>query len=199
MEKRTLIQHLFLITSITFMLLPLIVTLSAILTSVLKEMSWYRYIEMYIVPFESRMVLAMVRILGIPGFVSNQGQANLYLIKAGVKLPIKLEWNCLGWQSLVFLCITLITGLRGTFTTGSKFTAVVIGILGTVIINLFRISIVLTLAYYWNAAAIIVHDYFAAFFSLIWLFGFWWFAYKFILDEKEDIKDISNKAAFGIK
>ena len=41
--------------------------------------------------------------------------------------------------------------------------------------------------YYVNSlAAQIIHDYLAAFLTLLWLIFFWWFSYSFILEEKPD-------------
>ncbi|TME07395.1 MAG: hypothetical protein E6I69_08015 [Chloroflexi bacterium] len=60
---------------------------------------------------------------------------------------------------------------------------VMIGVLGTVIINLGRIAIVSVLAarvgYY---PAIFVHDWAATIVTVIWLTGFWLFAQRWILE-----------------
>ena len=40
-------------------------------------------------------------------------------------------------------------------------------------------------AYFINSLfALLVHDYFAALTTIIWLIFFWWFAYKYVLEEK---------------
>ena len=37
--------------------------------------------------------------------------------------------------------------------------------------------------------ALIYHDYFAAtILTFIWLFAFWWFAYGFVLEERESVQ-----------
>jgi exosortase/archaeosortase family protein len=63
---------------------------------------------------------------------------------------------------------------------------VLFGILGTFLSNICRMSLITALAYYWNEfAAMIVHDYFAMFVSLVWMIFFWWFSYAYILEEKQ--------------
>ena len=78
------------------------------------------------------------------------------------------------------------TGLRGAWKTLSKVEVVILGVLGTFLINLFRMAFITSLAYYVNhIAAMIIHDYFAAFIALIWLIFFWWFSYSYILEPKK--------------
>jgi hypothetical protein len=46
-------------------------------------------------------------------------------------------------------------------------------------------AFIVSLAYYWNtAAAMIIHDYFASFVALVWMLFFWWFSYRYILEDK---------------
>jgi exosortase/archaeosortase family protein len=88
----------------------------------------------------------------------------------------------------VLLGLTLITGLKGEWKTMSKVETVLLGVLGTFLVNVFRMAFITSLAYYVNhIAAMIIHDYFAAFIALIWLIFFWWFSYSFILEERKPI------------
>ena len=60
-----------------------------------------------------------------------------------------------------------------------------LGFTGTLLVNIFRMSIIAIGIYYVNSlAAQIVQDYFAAFLTLIWLIFFWWFSYAYVLEEK---------------
>lgn len=184
-QKKTF-KELFLIVAIILPLLPLIVTFSAFLTTMFEKMGWYVFLQDYIVPFESRLVAVVIKFVGITASVTENDSFSLALFKPdGGIIPVALEWNCLGWQSMILLLISLITGLRGDYTLTSKLETVVIGVLGTFMSNLFRMAIIVALAYYWNSlAALIIHDYFASFVALIWMIFYWWFSYKFVLESK---------------
>jgi len=107
------------------------------------------------------------------------------MIKNGAAIPVDLSWNCLGWQSGLLLLVSLVAGLRGAFTTVSRIKCVIFGLTGTLLMNILRMSIIALGIYYVNSlAAQIVHDYFAAFLTLIWLVVFWWFAYAYILESR---------------
>jgi exosortase/archaeosortase family protein len=98
----------------------------------------------------------------------------------------------LGWQSMILLALTLVTGLRGPYTLFSKLEVIVFGVLGTFLSNLFRMALITSLAYYWNnVAAMIIHDYFAMFVALIWMVFFWWFSYAYLLDERQSVLESS--------
>jgi exosortase/archaeosortase family protein len=131
------------------------------------------------------MVAVIIKLAGIKGLVASGQQFSMILVKGSEAIPIKLEWNCLGWQSMILLLITLVIGLRGNYTIRSKAETLIVGILGTFISNLLRMAFIVSLAYYWNAAAaMIIHDYFASFVALVWMLFFWWFSYRYILEEK---------------
>jgi len=95
-------------------------------------------------------------------------------------------WNCVGWQSALLLVVSLFAGLKGAFSNLSRIKCILLGLSGTLLINIFRMSFIAIGIYYVNAlAAQIVHDYFAALLTLIWLIFFWWFVYSFVLEAKE--------------
>lgn len=185
-NQKALFRKIFLVMAIILLALPLIVTFSSVLTTIFEKMSWYKFLENYLVPFESRLVIIIIKFFGVTGQVAVGENFSLVLAKGSSLIPIKLEWNCLGWQSMILLAITFAMGLRGKYSFGSKLEIVLIGILGTFIINLFRIAFIVILAYYWNAlAAMIIHDYFASFVALVWILFFWWFSYTYVLDSSE--------------
>lgn len=97
-----------------------------------------------------------------------------------------ISWNCLGWQSLVIFAISLLTGLSGNFTRLSKLESILIGILGTFLLNLARIVVlVLGIVYANQFFAFVLHDYLMILAAILWLFLFWWFSYAFVLEKKE--------------
>ena len=99
----------------------------------------------------------------------------------------EIVWNCIGWQSLLFFVITAFVGLQGDkYTNLSKLKALVIGGLGTFLVNILRIVVVVLVAFYFGQfPAIIVHDYGSIVAVIVWLFLFWWFAYSFVLESRE--------------
>lgn len=185
MRQKATFKKLFAGTAILLAALPFIVTFSAALTSLFSKMGWYLALQRFVVPFEARLVAVLLRLVNIKGIVTPGASFAMLLERPGEPyLPVALEWNCLGWQSLVLLGLTLLTGLRGDWKLFSKAQVVLLGILGTFLVNLFRMAFITALAYYVNEiAARIIHDYFAAFMALVWLIFFWWFSYSFVLEE----------------
>jgi exosortase/archaeosortase family protein len=185
-DQKATFKKLFAAVAILLAVLPFIVTFSAALTSFFNKIGWYIALQRFVVPFEARLVAVLLRVVNIRGVVTPGSNFAMLLERPGQSyLPVSLEWNCLGWQSLVMLGLTLATGLRGNWKLLSKLEVVLVGILGTFLVNLFRMAFITALAYYVNEiAARIIHDYFAAFAALIWLIFFWWFSYSFVLEER---------------
>ena len=171
--------------AILMVLLPPFAALNSLLTRWLDESAWYQPIQEYIVPWQARMVAATISPFGVPSRVTPGNPISaFYMIKGGAAIPVNLSWNCLGWQSMLLLIISLFAGLRGNYTTRSRFQLVAIGLLGTILVNVFRMSVIALGIYYVNSlAAQIVHDYFASFVTLLWIIFFWWFSYRYILLE----------------
>jgi exosortase/archaeosortase family protein len=176
-QKRTFI-FIFLLLVIALVFLPFLVSFNDVLTRVVEKIGWYMWVQEKVVPMEIKMVAVLVSPLGID-FVAHRDSMTINGIHAG------MSWNCLGWQSLLLLFITLFLGLRGNYTFVSKIEAILIGLLGTFLVNLLRIVfIVIILVLSRPLFAVVFHDYLAAIVTIIWLFAFWWFCYKFVLEEK---------------
>lgn len=186
---KTVFKNIFIFIAIVLTVLPTVVTFSAMITSLFNHMQWYVLLQKYVVPFESRLVAVMIKPIGITALIpSDTTSVSLLLKKPHDYVPIVLEWNCLGWQSMLLLLITLATGLRGKYSFVSKCEVILFGILGTFLINIFRMAFIVIVAFYWNSFAVfIVHDYFATFIALLWMIFYWWFAYRFILEEKKAV------------
>jgi exosortase/archaeosortase family protein len=186
MDKKHTFKMVLAATAVLLAVLPLIVTFSSVLTGLFDRMGWYVWLQDIVVPFESRLVAVIVKLVGITAKITSGQNFSMVLMKGGDRMiPIRLEWNCLGWQSMILLAVTFVTGLRGYFTRLSKLETIVVGILGTFLTNLFRMAFIVTLSYYWNAAAaMIIHDYFASLVAIIWMLFFWWFSYRYILEDK---------------
>jgi exosortase/archaeosortase family protein len=162
-----------------FMFLPLTLSLNDVLTKAVEHFGWYRSLQAVVVPEWIRLVGTILKLLGIKfaaytdGFTANG-------------IPAKFSWNCLGWQSLVLFLISLPFGLSGKgYTFISKLKATLIGILSLFLVNLLRIVFtVLLLVISRPLYAVVFHDYLAAAVAIAWLIVFWWFAYKFVLEER---------------
>lgn len=196
MDKKNTFKLILAATVVLLSVLPLVVTFSSVLTNLFNRMGWYTWLQEEVVPFESKLVAVIVKPVGIIAKIAPTGQNfSMVLVKGGSQLiPIRLEWNCLGWQSMILLAITFATGLKRCFTNLSKLETILVGILGTFLTNLFRMAFIVSLSYYWNSAAVmIVHDYFASLVAVMWMLFFWWFSYRYILEEKDGGKDIETE------
>jgi exosortase/archaeosortase family protein len=95
-----------------------------------------------------------------------------------------ISWNCIGWQSLILLGISLATGLRGNYTWPARAQVAILGVLGTIFVNLFRVTLVCVLAALaGRLPAVIFHDYGGTVLIVVWLFGFWALADRWILGD----------------
>ena len=185
--RRPIIRLVLIMAAILVMILPFVTTFNEFLTRIVETTGMDRFLTDWIVPVEARMLAVILRLVGIPSMVST---TSIYLDKGGFYLPIYINWNCVGWQSFILYAITLITGIQGPFTKASKFEAMVVGFLGTFLVNLLRIASVAVVAYWWGQLpAVIYHDYGGTLIILIWLFIYWWFSHGWLLEPMEQLPD----------
>ena len=175
---------LFLILTLVLVFMPFLATFNDILTRIVINLRGYSFIRDYIVPTEVRMVAVVLAGVGFDVAVTKE-----YVVLGNTQTQpfiAEIVWNCIGWQSLLFFIITAFVGLQGDkYTNLSKFKALVIGALGTFLVNIFRIVAVVLIAFYFGQyPAIIVHDYGSILAVIFWLFFFWWFTYQFVLEER---------------
>ncbi len=129
-------------------------------------------------------------ILGFIGIPSQVSTSTIYLDKGGFFLPVYISWNCVGWQSFILFAVTLATGIQGPFSKASKIEAVIIGFLGTFLVNLLRIASVAVVAFYFGQMpAVVYHDYGGTILILIWLFAYWWFSHGWLLEPLDELPD----------
>lgn len=186
MRQKDTFKILFAVFAIIMVLLPPLAALNTFLTDFLNHAGWYQPIQDWIVPWQARMVATAISPFGIDSRVTPGSRFSaFYMVKDGAAIPVDLSWNCLGWQSVLLFAVSLFAGLRGAFSDLSRIKCVLLGLAGTLLVNIFRMSFIAVGIYYVNPlAAQIVHDYLAALLTLIWLFFFWWFSYAFILETK---------------
>lgn len=173
---------IFLILVLVLTLLPFMATFNDILTRIVINLKGYWLIRDFIVPFEVKMVGGILTLFGMQVALTKE-----YVV-LGDTQPFLAEivWNCIGWQSLLFFILTCWVGLQGDrYTNTSKIKALIIGLLGTFLVNIVRIVVVILVAYYMGQlTAAVVHEYGSLIVSISWLFFFWWFSYSFVLEDK---------------
>lgn len=182
-SKRTLSTVLILVV-LVLVALPFWTSFQDLLTRFVMRVGWYKALQDWIVPYELRVIGTILALVGFPIRV---GQAYIEWTKtSGGNEVIYLAWNCVGWQTLVLFVITLFTGLSGHYTILSKAETLAIGILGTYLINMFRLALVVAVYFFAGRPfGIVFHDYFSNLLTLGWLFLFWWFAHGFVLESKQ--------------
>lgn len=186
MRRSNVFATLFALIVIFMMILPFLLTFNEVVTKLVEKFQLYMAIQRFVVPAEVRMVSLLISFFGVKSLAHPNG----FTVNGTF---LEMTWNCVGWQSLLLLSITLFVGFKnGVYTWTSKIQALLIGLLGTFFVNIIRLFIiVLIFAYLRPIYGIVYHDYLAAITTVIWLFFFWWFCYKYVLVGKqgEGIRD----------
>jgi len=181
-EKQGLLethQALITMTALVLMVLPFITTFDEFLTAIVMRSNAYVAIQNLIVPYEGKMIAVILRAFGYTAYTSGS------IIIIPEALRIYISWNCIGWQSLVLFAMTLLTGLRGPYTLRSKALCVLIGVQGTLLLNLLRISSVILVALFAGyLPALIFHDYGGTALVVLWLVFYWHMAFHHILRDE---------------
>ena len=161
------------------MLLPLVTTFDDFLTTWALQLGANNPLQA-IVPVEARMVVGLLGLVGIHAAAS--GSHLVVWDSAGAMHTLFISWNCIGWQSLVLLGVSFISGLRGRHPLEARIQVIVIGVAGTMLLNLVRVAVVAGIAATVGVTpAVLFHDYGGTFLVVAFLFGFWIFAQRWIL------------------
>ncbi len=188
-ERDTLNLTLIAASCALLMVLPLVTTFDDFLTGWALHLGANNPLQS-IVPVEARMVVGLLGVLGI-----HSAAAGSHLVvwdRSGAMHVLLISWNCIGWQSLVLLALSFFSGLRGRHPLESRVQVVIIGIAGTMLLNLLRVAAVACLAATWGQTpAILFHDYGGTVLVVVWLFGFWMFVQRWILpaEASEDVME----------
>jgi exosortase/archaeosortase family protein len=161
------------------MLLPLVTTFDDLLTTWATQFGANNPLQ-EIVPIEARMVVGLLGLVGIHAAAS--GSYMVVWDGAGAMHSLFISWNCIGWQSLILLGVSLMTGLRGRHPVEARVQVIVIGVAGTMLLNLVRVAAVAAIAAKLGVTpAILFHDYGGTVLVITYLFLFWLFAQRWIL------------------
>ena len=166
--------------TLLMVVLPFVVSFNDVLTRIIEGNRMYKWTAQNIVPIEAKMMGVLLMPFGYKYAFS---PSNSTIVVNGINMGI--TWNCIGWQSFLLLLVTMLVGLRGKYTKLSIAAVVSIGILGTFWLNILRMIFTVLLAVHLAPVfRFVFHDYLAAITTIVWLFGFWGFAYAFVLEEK---------------
>jgi exosortase/archaeosortase family protein len=161
------------------MLLPLVTTFDDFLTTWAVQFGANNPLQA-IVPVEARMVVGLLGLAGIHAAAS--GSHLVVWDGSGAMHTLFISWNCIGWQSLVLLGVSFMSGLRGHHPIEARVQVVVIGVAGTMLLNLLRVAVVAGIAATVGVTpAVLFHDYGGTILVVAFLFGFWIFAHRWIL------------------
>ncbi len=161
------------------MLLPLVTTFDDLLTTWALRLGANNPLQT-VVPVEARMVVGLLGLVGIHAAAS--GSHLVVWDGSGAMHALYISWNCIGWQSLLLLGASLITGLRGRHPLEARAQVIVIGVAGTMLLNLLRVAAVAGIAATIGVTpAVLFHDYGGTLLVIAYLFLFWVFVQRWIL------------------
>ena len=179
-DRSALNMTLLAVACALLMVMPLVTTFDDFLTSWALQLGVNNPLQA-IVPVEARMVVGVLSLFGV-----HAGASGSYLMvwdRGGAIHTLLISWNCIGWQSLILLGMTFLSGLRGEQPLEARVQIVLIGIAGTMLLNLMRVAAVAILAATWGQTpAVLFHDYGGTLLIVGWLFAFWIFVQRWILD-----------------
>jgi exosortase/archaeosortase family protein len=178
-ERDALYMTLLAITCGLLLVLPFVTTFDDLLTSWALMLGANNPLQ-GIVPVEARMVVGLLGFVGVHAAAS--GSHIVIWDGAGAMHTLFISWNCIGWQSLILVGISFLSGLRGRQSMEARVQVVLIGVAGTMLLNLMRVAAVAAIAAtFGQTPAILFHDYGGTLIVVLWLFAFWIFAQRFIL------------------
>ena len=167
------------LTCALLMVLPLTTTFDELLTAWAVQLGANTPLQA-VVPAEARMVVSLLNLIGVHAAAS--GSHLVVWDGSGSMHTLFISWNCIGWQSLILFGLSLLSGLRGSQPLESRAQVVLIGVAGTMLLNLLRVAAVAWIAAAVGVApAILFHDYGGTILFVGFLFGFWAFAQRWIL------------------
>jgi exosortase/archaeosortase family protein len=168
------------VASIALLILPFFSTFGEILTKAAMAAGFDAWLGQWIAPVEGRLVHGALALIGIQ---SAYDGSLLYVGTGAGSLALYISWNCVGWQTVLFLIVSMATGLQGEYTLRSRLETVALGVLGIAILNILRITVVAVVAYlFGQLPAVIVHDYGSVIATVAFLMAFWGFAYNVVLE-----------------
>ena len=169
------------LTAILLVVLPFVSTFDDVLTQIGMRLGLAAPLQT-IVPAEVRVTVVVLGLLGMHAAAA--GNQLVVWNLSGAPQTLFISWNCVGWQSLILLGLSLMVGLRTPMTMGTRLEVIALGVVGTLLVNIARITLVCLLAALAGyLPAVLFHDYGGTLLLVAWLFTFWLIAYRWIVPE----------------
>jgi exosortase/archaeosortase family protein len=169
------------LTAILLVVLPFVSTFDDVLTQIGMRLGIAAPLQA-IVPAEVRVTVVVLGLLGLHAAAA--GNQLVVWNSSGAPQTLFISWNCVGWQSLILLGLSLMVGLRTPMTMATRLEVIALGVVGTVLVNIARITLVCLLAALAGyLPAVLFHDYGGTLLLVGWLFTFWLIAYRWIVPE----------------
>jgi exosortase/archaeosortase family protein len=169
------------LTAILLVVLPFVSTFDDVLTQIGMRLGIAAPLQA-IVPAEVRVTVVVLGLLGLHAAAA--GNQLVVWNSSGAPQTLFISWNCVGWQSLILLGLSLMVGLRTPMTMATRLEVIALGVVGTVLVNIARITLVCLLAALAGyLPAVLFHDYGGTLLLVGWLFTFWMIAYRWIVPE----------------
>ena len=165
--------------AIALLVMPLFSTFGELLTNFAMLAGIDAALGQWVAPAEAQLVHGLLALLGY----ESAARGPLLSIADGARdVTLYISWNCVGWQTLIFLGISLPGGLQGEHTRRSKMEVVLLGVFGILVLNVLRITIVgLVALNFGQVPAVVVHDYGSVIATVAFLMAFWALAYDRML------------------
>ena len=165
--------------AVLLLLLPAVNSVDDLLAAWLAGTGLDRLVAV-MAPLEARLAAALLGLAGINAGASGPEISVTDSSRHVTRLLV--AWNCVGWQSLALLAISLVAGLQGRTPWDVRVQVVLLGFLGTLTVNLVRIAAVGVLAaWVGHLPAVLFHDYGGTLLVVGWLFAFWGLANRWLL------------------
>lgn len=167
-------------TAIALLIMPFFSTFGELLTNAAMASGFDALLGEWIAPVLAQLVHGVLTLLGLAS--AYDGQV-LSLSDGTRSTSLFIAWNCVGWQTLAFLAVSMVAGLHGRYTTRSRVETILVGLFAVALLNVLRVSVVALVAlYFGRLPAILVHDYGTVVITVLFLMGFWVFAYNVLLE-----------------
>jgi exosortase/archaeosortase family protein len=110
------------------------------------------WLEFYMEPLVPQFVWIMVGVLGMLGIpVTDYGQRWILLNAPRGAVPVSFEAGCIGIESfLVFAVLVVVTMLEESGSIRTKVLWTVLGVIGTFLVNILRVSMIAVVIYYFG-------------------------------------------------
>jgi thaumarchaeosortase len=169
------------VSAILLVVLPFVATFDDFLTLIGMHLGIAAPLQS-VVPVEVRATVAVLTLLGIHAAAA--GNQLVVWNANGAPQTLFISWNCVGWQSLILLALSLVVGLRGQMTVAPRIEVIAFGVAGTILVNVARITVVCLLAASAGyTPAVLFHDYGGTLLLVAWLFTFWLIAYRWLVPD----------------